>query len=145
MAPKDGNESDNDEEIQNQMTSQETGTTEEIRVLRQQMAEMYEAWMSGQPPPSSIRDYFNTNMSHPIQVSTSDPIYPPGFDPYANTSNVAGTSMVRPSNTPVISNPLFVSTALTNIIPKPTIVPKSISDPPPKGRCDQSSTLEEDI
>ena len=76
MAPRDGNESDNDEEIQNQMTSQETGTTEEIRVLRQQMAEMYEAWMSGQPPPSSIRDYFNTNMSHPIQVSTSDPIYP---------------------------------------------------------------------
>ena len=42
MAPRDGNESDNDEEIQNQMTSQETGTTEEIRVLRQQMAEMYE-------------------------------------------------------------------------------------------------------
>ena len=132
MAPRDGNESDNDEEIQNQMTSQETGTTEEIRVLRRQMAEMYEAWMSGQPPPSSIWDYFNTNMSHPIQVSTSDPIYPPGFGPYANTSNVAGTSMVRPSNTPVISNPLFVSTALTNNIPQPTVVPKSNSDPRPK-------------
>ena len=46
MAPKDGNESYNDEEIQNQMTSQETGTTEEIRALKQQMAEMYESWMS---------------------------------------------------------------------------------------------------
>ena len=57
MAPKDGNELDNDE-IKNQMTSQETGTTEEIRVLRQQMAEMYEAWMSGQPPPSSIPRLF---------------------------------------------------------------------------------------
>ena len=100
MAPKDGNESDNEEEIQNQMTSQEIGTTEEIRALKQQMAEMYEAWMSGQPPLSSIQDYFNTNMSHPIQVSTSDLIYPPGFGPYANTSNVAGTSMARPSNTP---------------------------------------------
>ena len=53
MPPKDENESDNDE-IQNQMTSQETGTTEEIRALKQQMVEMYEAWMSGQPPPSSI-------------------------------------------------------------------------------------------
>ena len=116
MAPRDGNESDNDEEIHNQITSQETGTTEEIRVLRQQMAEMYEAWMSGQPPPSLIWDYFNTNMSRPIQVSTSDPIYPPGFGPYANTTNVAGTSMVRPSNAPMISNPLFVSTAPTNNI-----------------------------
>ena len=81
MAPKDGNESDNDEEIQNQMTSQEIGTTEEIRALKQQMAAMYEAWMSRKPPPSLIQDYFNTNMSHPIQVSTSDPIYPPGFAP----------------------------------------------------------------
>ena len=111
MAPKDGNESDNDEEIQNQMTSQETGTTEEIKVLRRQMAEMYEAWMSGQPPLSSIRDYFHTNISHPIQVSTNDLIYPPRFGPYANTSNVVGTSMVRPLNTLMISNPLFLSTS----------------------------------
>ena len=127
------------------MTSQETGTTEEIRALRQQMTEMYEAWMSGQPPLSSIRDYFNTNMSPPIQVFTSDPIYPQGFGPYAYTSNVAETSMVRPFNTPMISNPLFVSTYPTNSIPQPMIVPKSISDPPPKVRCDQSYTLEEDI
>ena len=90
MPPKDENESDNDE-IQNQMTSQETGTTEEIRALKQQMVEMYEAWMSGQPPASSIRDYFNTNMSPLIQVSTSDPIYPPRFGAYSNTSSVAGT------------------------------------------------------
>ena len=109
------------------------------------MAEMYEAWMSGQPPPSSIGDYFNTNMSHPIQVSTSDPIYPPVFGPYANTSNVVGTSMVRPSNTPVISNPLFVSTAPASSIPQPTMVPKSNSDPPPKVWRDQSYTLEEAI
>jgi len=86
----------------------------EIRELKQQTTDMYEAWMSGQPPPSSIRDYLNTNMSPPIQMSTSDPIYPPGFDPYANTSNVVGTSMVYSSTTPMISNPLFVSTALTN-------------------------------
>ncbi|XP_019071479.1 uncharacterized protein [Solanum lycopersicum] len=123
MAPKDGNESDNDEEIQNQMTSQETGTTEEIRVLKHKMAEMYEAWMSGQPPPSSIRDNFNTNMSHPIQVSTIDPIYPPGFSPYANTFNVAGTSMH----------------------PETKMVPKSNSDPPPKVRRDPSYTPKEAI
>ncbi|KAG5610367.1 hypothetical protein H5410_021648 [Solanum commersonii] len=95
MTHKDENESDNDE-IQNQMVSQETVSIEEVRILRQQMTKMYEAWMSGQAPPSSIHDYLNTNMPPLIQVSTGDSIYPPGFDPYANTSNVAGTSMVRP-------------------------------------------------
>ena len=53
--------------------------------------------------------------------------------------------MARPSNTLVISNPLFVSTAPTNSIPQPTMLPKSNSDPPPKVRHDQSYTLEEAI
>ncbi|KAG5629958.1 hypothetical protein H5410_001675 [Solanum commersonii] len=67
------------------------------------MAEMYETWMSGQAPPPSIHDYLNTNISPPVQVLISDPIYPPGFGPYANASNVAETSMVRPLSTPMTS------------------------------------------
>ena len=77
------------------MTSEEIRTIEEVWALKQQMADIHEPGNSRQLSPSSIRDLFNTSVSHPIQVSTSDPIYPPGFDPYANTSNVAGTSMVR--------------------------------------------------
>ncbi|KAK4723893.1 hypothetical protein R3W88_026672 [Solanum pinnatisectum] len=115
---KDENESDSDE-VQNQMMSQETVSTEEVRILRQQLAEMYEAWMSGQAPLSSIRDYLNTNMSPSIQVSISDPIYPHGFDPYANTSNIAGTSTVHHLSTPMTSNPLFVPTAPTKSVPQP--------------------------
>ena len=56
------------------MTSEEIRTTEEVWALKQQMAEMHEPGMSRQLSPSSIRDLFNTSMSHPIQVSTSDPI-----------------------------------------------------------------------
>ncbi|KAH0672892.1 hypothetical protein KY290_025175 [Solanum tuberosum] len=67
MTHKDGNESDNDE-VQNQMMPQERVSTEEVRILRQQMANMYEAWMSGQAPSSSIRDYINTNMPPPTDV-----------------------------------------------------------------------------
>ncbi|KAH0751755.1 hypothetical protein KY285_004903 [Solanum tuberosum] len=92
MTHRDGNESDNDE-IQNQRISQEIVSTEDVRILRQQMAKMYEAWMSGQVPSSSIRDYLNTNMSPPVQLSRSDPIYPPAFGPYANTFNV--TELLR--------------------------------------------------
>ncbi|KAH0652987.1 hypothetical protein KY289_030665 [Solanum tuberosum] len=119
MTDKDENESDNDE-VQNQMVSQEIMSIEEVMILRQEMMEMYEAWMSGQASPSSIRDYLNTIMSPPIQVSIGYSIYRPGFVPYANTSNVAGTSTVRHLSTPMMSNSLFVPTAPTNNVPQPT-------------------------
>ncbi|XP_049371475.1 uncharacterized protein LOC125836336 [Solanum verrucosum] len=138
MTHKDGNESDNDE-VQNQMMSQETVLAEEIRILRQQMTEMYEAWMSGQAPPPSIRDYLNINMSPPVQVSISDPIYPPGFGP---ASNVAGTSTVHPLNTPMTSNPLFIPTAPTNVVQQPIMEPKSNNDPLLKVQYDRDYTPE---
>ena len=80
MTRKDGIESEN-EDAQIQMVAQESVPMEEVKMLRQQMTEMYEAWMNGQAPPPSIREYLNVNMSFPIQVSTSDPVYPPGFGP----------------------------------------------------------------
>ncbi|KAH0669887.1 hypothetical protein KY285_025781 [Solanum tuberosum] len=122
--------------------SQETVSTEEVRILRQQMAEMYEAWMSGQAPPFSICDYLHTNMSPPIQVSISNPIYPPGFGPYTNTSIVVGTSTVCPLSTFMKSNPFFVPIVLTNSVPKPIMEPKSNSDPPPKVQYDRDYTPE---
>ncbi|KAH0686877.1 hypothetical protein KY284_017430 [Solanum tuberosum] len=88
------------------------------------MTEMYEAWMSGQAPPSSIRDYLNTNMSSLDQASISDK--------YSSASNVAGTSTIRPLNTPMINNPLFMPTAPTNSVPQPIMKPKSNNDPPSK-------------
>ncbi|KAH0714808.1 hypothetical protein KY284_007713 [Solanum tuberosum] len=141
MTHKDGNESDTDE-VQNQRMSQETVSIKEVRILRQQMAEMYKVWMSGQAPPSSIRDYLITIMTPLIQVLISDPIYPPGFGPYANASNVAGNSTVRPLSTPMTSNPFFMSTMSTNRVPQPIMEPKSNSDPLPKVQYDQDYTLE---
>ncbi|KAH0665222.1 hypothetical protein KY285_026428 [Solanum tuberosum] len=138
MTHKDGNESDNDED-QNKTMSQETVSAEEIRILRQQMTEMYEAWISGQALAPSIRDYLNTNMSPPIQVSISYPIYPPGFGP---ASNVAGTSMVRPLSTPMKSNPLFIPTVPTNVVQQPIMEPKSNNNLPPKVQYDRDYTPE---
>ncbi|KAG5620795.1 hypothetical protein H5410_006013 [Solanum commersonii] len=94
MTHKEGTKLGNDE-VQNQMVAQESIFVEEVKMLRQQMAEMYEAWMNGQAPPSLIQEYLNVNMPFPIQVSASDPVYPPGFGPYVNTSNTAGTSSHR--------------------------------------------------
>ncbi|KAG5600147.1 hypothetical protein H5410_031517 [Solanum commersonii] len=120
MTRKDETESGNDE-VQNQMVAQESVSVKEVKMLRKQMAGMYEAWMNGQGPPSSIRGYLNVNMPFPIQVSTSDSVYPPGFGPYVNTSNTAGTSSVHPLNPPMMSNPLFMPTVQTNPIPQPTL------------------------
>ncbi|KAH0661643.1 hypothetical protein KY284_026574 [Solanum tuberosum] len=136
MTRKDETESRNDE-VQNQMVAQESVYVEEIKMLRQQMTEMYEAWMNGQAPPSSIREYLNVNMSFPIQVSTRDPVYPPGFGPYVNIYNTVGTSSVHPLNPPMMNNPLFMPTVETNAIPQPTLVQKSNDDPIPKYQYDQ--------
>ncbi|KAK6803415.1 hypothetical protein RDI58_001199 [Solanum bulbocastanum] len=110
--------------------SQETMLTEKVRKLRQQMAEMYLAWMSGQAPLSSIRDYLNTNIPPHVQLSISDPIHSPGFGPYANASNVDGTFTVRPLSTPMMSNLLFVPATPTNSIQQPIMEQKSTSSYP---------------
>ena len=93
------------------------------------MNEMYEAWMNGQAPPPSIREYLNVNMSFPIKVSTSDPVYPPGFGHYINTSNTAGTSSVNPLKPSMMNNSLFMPTVQTNTIPQQTLVQQSNDDP----------------
>ncbi|KAH0715177.1 hypothetical protein KY284_008082 [Solanum tuberosum] len=100
------------------------------------------AWMSGQAPSSSIRENLNINMPPPIQVSIDDPIYPSGFGPYANTSNVARTFTVCPLSTPMMSNPLFVPTEPTNNVQQPTMVPKSNKDPPSTISRDRGYTSE---
>ncbi|KAK4708797.1 hypothetical protein R3W88_029722 [Solanum pinnatisectum] len=106
------------------------------------MAEVYEVWMNGQAPPSSIRNYLNTNMSLPIHALTSDPIYPPKFSPYTNTSNAIGTSTMHPFSTPIMSNPFFVPTTPTNTVPQPIMEPKSNNDPPLKVQYDRDYTPE---
>ncbi|XP_049382971.1 uncharacterized protein LOC125847382 [Solanum stenotomum] len=136
MTRKDGTESGNDE-VQNQMVAQESVSVEEVKMLRQQMAEMYEAWMNGQAPSSSIREYLNVNIPFPIQVSTSDLIYPPRFGPYVNTSNTAETSSVHPLNPSMMNNPLFMPTVQTNAITQPTLVQKSNDDHIPKDQYGQ--------
>ncbi|XP_060200128.1 uncharacterized protein LOC132628360 [Lycium barbarum] len=120
MAHKDGNESDGDES-QGQMVQHESASREEVRMLRQQMADMYQAWMNGQAPPSSIPGFSDVTMSIPIETPTSDPLFPLGFGQHVNISNTSGTFTVRPSNAPLRNNPLCIPTIQTTTIPQPTL------------------------
>ena len=84
------------------------------------MTEMYKAWINGQAPLPSIREYFN--MPFPNKVSTSDPVYLHKFGPYINTSNTAGTSSLNPLKPSMMNNTLFMPTVQTNPIPQPILV-----------------------
>ena len=128
MTRKDGIKLEN-EDAQTQMVAQESVPIEEVKILRQLMTEMYEAWKNGKAPPPSIREYLNANMPFPIQVSTSDPVYPPGFGPYINTSNTSRTSSVNPLKPSMMNNTLFMPIVQTNTIPQPTLVQQSNDDP----------------
>ncbi|KAM3396106.1 hypothetical protein P3S68_005112 [Capsicum galapagoense] len=110
MTRKEGVGFDSEEE-QNQLISLELASMEEVKLLKQQMVELYQACLNGQPPPSSIPRLANMNDPNPAQSQTSDPFYPLGFRPYANVSGAAGTSTMRSPNYPITNNPFFTSVA----------------------------------
>lgn len=88
MTCNEGTKSDN-EEFQNQLAQQVLTSVEEVRILKQEMVEMYQAWINRQALALSIPGYSDMIMSSPIQVLTIDPLYPHGFGLYVHTSNIA--------------------------------------------------------
>jgi len=126
MTRKDGTESDN-EEGRDQLVPREFASLEENRLLKQQIAEMYQAWANGQAPPSSIPGLSDANHPSSTQAQVDDPLYPPGFGPYANVSSAAGTSTMRPPNPSFTNNPLFIPAVTTNINP-PSMIQKPINE-----------------
>ncbi|KAM3284341.1 hypothetical protein P3S67_023140 [Capsicum chacoense] len=118
MTQKDGTKSDN-EENRDQLIAQEFASLEENRLLKQQITEMYQAWMNGQAPPSFIPGLLNYLSS--TQAQTGDPLYPPGFGPYINVSSAAGTFTIRPPNPTFTNNLLFIPIVSTNADPQSTI------------------------
>ncbi|KAM3291698.1 hypothetical protein P3S67_019987 [Capsicum chacoense] len=110
MTCEEGVGSDSEEE-QNQLILPELASMEKVKLLKQQMAELYQAWLNGQTPPSSIPGLAHMNDPNPAKAQTRDPFYPPGFSPYANVFGVIGTSTMGPPNPSVINNPFFTSVA----------------------------------
>lgn len=92
----------NDDEIelisdapQGQSVEQES---EEIRKLRQQLSYMYQAWVSGQPPPSGPSEgTFTVPLAtQPPPHATSDHILPPGYVPNYSLHIAPGAKLQPP-------------------------------------------------
>ncbi|KAM3237063.1 hypothetical protein P3L10_012092 [Capsicum annuum] len=127
MTRKEGVGFDSEEE-QNQLISQELASMEKIKLLKQQMTEIYQAWLNGQAPPSSIPRLSKTNDPNSAQAQTGDPFYPPGFGLFANESVVAGTYTMRLPNSSVTNDPFFTSVASATAGLQST-VPKNMGEP----------------
>ncbi|XP_070037113.1 uncharacterized protein [Nicotiana tomentosiformis] len=103
---------------QGQSVEQES---EKVRRLKRQLSDVYQAWVSGQPPPQGPSEgtYTVPQDTQPPLPITSDHILPPGYVPNYNFPTAPGTSNVRPPAAPVRNTPLVMSGAPVYTIPPP--------------------------
>ncbi|KAM3201045.1 hypothetical protein P3L10_033408 [Capsicum annuum] len=94
---------------------------EEIKSSKQQMVEMYEAWLNGQASPSSNPRLSTSNDPNSDPAQTNDPFYPPEFGPFANMTGVAGTFTMHSPNSSVTNNPFLTSVAPATAGTQPTV------------------------
>nr|XP_009758096.1 PREDICTED: uncharacterized protein LOC104210820 [Nicotiana sylvestris]XP_009758100.1 PREDICTED: uncharacterized protein LOC104210820 [Nicotiana sylvestris]XP_009758108.1 PREDICTED: uncharacterized protein LOC104210820 [Nicotiana sylvestris]XP_009758113.1 PREDICTED: uncharacterized protein LOC104210820 [Nicotiana sylvestris] len=96
------------DESQGRLVEQES---EEVRRLKQQMSHMYQAWVSGQPPPQGPSEGTFTIplATQPHLPATSDHILPPGYVPNYSFHVGPSTSNVQPPTAQVRNTPLAVS------------------------------------
>ncbi|XP_070040134.1 uncharacterized protein [Nicotiana tomentosiformis] len=103
MANNSEYESNNDG-VHGQLVEQGSRLVEEVRVLKQQLAEMYQAWVNGQaPPPLPIGpsdNLHNVSIATQVPISiTSNPLYQPGFSLSINLPTIP-TLAQRSNNDP---------------------------------------------
>ncbi|XP_070025316.1 uncharacterized protein [Nicotiana sylvestris] len=129
---------DNNDEIelisdnpQGQSVEQES---EEIRKLRQQLSDVYQAWVSGRPPPQGPLEGTSTipQATQTPLHAMSDPILPPGYVPNYSLHAAPGTFNMRPPVAPFRNTPLVVSSAPVYTIPPPPPVTRPTNDPLPQ-------------
>ncbi|XP_070028632.1 uncharacterized protein [Nicotiana sylvestris] len=119
---------DNSDEIelvndnpQGQSVEQES---EEIRKLRQQLSDVYQAWVSDRPPPQGPSEGTSTipQATQPPLHATSNHILPPQYMPNYSLNATPGTSNMRPPVASVRNTPLVVSGAPVYTIPPPPLL-----------------------
>ena len=67
-----------------QLVEQNNGLVEEVKMLRQHVADMYQAWITGKAPPPPPPSFSNSGITHP-PYSSSQPTYD-SFPRYPSSS-----------------------------------------------------------
>ncbi|XP_070004769.1 uncharacterized protein [Nicotiana sylvestris] len=112
-----------------EIVESESELKEEVRRLKRQMAEMYQVWIRGHPPPSFPTNYTKNPASNPPfsqsqMPNTIDlsPQHAQGFTPY---HNYLGTSS-QTFHAPPAKTTIFLVPDTQYYVPKPTF---KVSDP----------------
>ncbi|XP_070009678.1 uncharacterized protein [Nicotiana sylvestris] len=115
-----------------EIVESESELQEEVQRLKHQMAEMYQAWIKGHPPPSFPANYTENPASIPplsqSQMPNTIDLSPqraPDFTPYHNYPGTSAQTVHAPP-------------AKTNSYPAPTSTP--IFVPPPQATLHRSSS-----
>ncbi|XP_070031893.1 uncharacterized protein [Nicotiana tomentosiformis] len=96
-----------------QLVEQDTGLVEEVRILRQHMADMYQAWMTGKAPPPPPPSFLDATLTQAPTILSDDPPYSPDFPTYHSFLNLPSSSIVRPPTTFPKNSPPVMSTIPT--------------------------------
>nr|XP_009601581.1 extensin-3-like [Nicotiana tomentosiformis] len=88
-----------DTSTQKQLVEQDTGLVEEVRMLRQHMVDMYQAWMTGKAPPPPLPSFLDATLTQAPVIVPNDPPYSPDFPIYHSFPNLLSSSIVRPPTT----------------------------------------------
>nr|XP_033511905.1 uncharacterized protein LOC117276683 [Nicotiana tomentosiformis] len=101
---------------QKQLVERDTGLVEEVRMLRQHMTDMYQAWITGKTPPSPPPSFLDATLTQAPVIVSDDPPYSPDFSVYHSLPNLPSSSIIRPPTIFPKNFPPIISTI-------PTITP----------------------
>jgi len=92
-----------------QLVEQDTGLADEVRMLKQHMTDMYQAWMTGKAPPPPPLSFLDATLTQTSVIVPDDPPYSPDPPVYHSFPNRPSSSITHPPITspqnchPVIS------------------------------------------
>ncbi|XP_070054120.1 uncharacterized protein [Nicotiana tomentosiformis] len=96
-----------------QFFEQDTGLVEVLRMLRQHIADMYQAWMAGKAPPPPPPSFLDATLTQAPVIVPDDPPYSPDFPAYHSLPNLPSSSIVRPPTTFPKNRPPVITTTST--------------------------------
>jgi len=80
-----------------QLVEQDYGLVEEVKMLRQHMEDMYQAWMTGNTPPPPPPSFLNSVLTQAPDTITDDPPYSPYLPTYNSFPSHPSSSNTRRS------------------------------------------------
>ncbi|XP_070009812.1 uncharacterized protein [Nicotiana sylvestris] len=89
------------------LVEQEYGLVEEVKMLRQHMADMYQAWITAKAPPPPPTSFLNATLTQTPVIVPNDPPYSPDSPAYHGFPNHPSSSITHlpitfPKNCPPI-------------------------------------------